>query len=295
MSKPIVLCCGEVLWDVFPEGARFGGAPANFACHAAILGGEASLLSAVGNDARGDEALSILKGLGINTSLIQRIADAPTGSVCVRLDAAGKPNFEIHAGAAWDFIAWAPELESHLAEADAIYVGTLGQRGEISRATIQRIASEAKSRGIPRVLDINLRKPFYDAVRIRESMTQASILKLSDDELPEVAAAWDIVMDSNPEVTLRALLTRVGLDLVVMTCGAEGALLVSPNHAVMQPGIPTTVRDTVGAGDAFTAAFVTGLMRGEAHEPLLRKACEIASAVCSQSGAVPSRLKGRNE
>lgn len=287
MNQPTVLACGEVLWDLFPEGARFGGAPANFACHAAILGGKVSLLSAVGKDARGDEALAILQGFGIDISLIQRIADVPTGSVGVSVDAAGKPSFEIHAGSAWDRIPWTNALETRSTEADAIYFGTLGQRGEVSGATIRRAVRLAKKRNILRVLDVNLRRQFYDAALIRESIAQASVLKLSDDELPEVASACDIALDGKPEATLRQLLTRLELDFVVMTRGAEGAILVSPEDAFDQPGIPTIVRDTVGAGDSFTAAFVLGLLRGDDHAVNLRKACEIASAVCSQSGAVP--------
>lgn len=288
MMNPTILSCGEALWDLFPEGALFGGAPANVACHAAILGGEVSLLSAVGNDARGDKAIAILQGFGVDTSLVQRIGDAHTGSVGVSVDAAGKPSFEIHADSAWDRIAWTNELASHVAEAEAVYFGTLGQRGEMSRGTIRRILSAAKLRHIARVLDVNLRRPFYDAALIRESIAQASVLKLSDDELAEVASVCAIPLHSKAEVTLRVILTRFKLDLVVMTRGAEGALLVSADDVVHQPGIPAVVRDTVGAGDAFMAAFVIGLLRGEASDKTLWKACKIASAVCSHKGAVPN-------
>jgi fructokinase len=283
-----ILSCGEVLWDLFPEGARFGGAPANFACHAAILGGNVAMLSAVGRDARGDEALAILQGFGIDTSLVQRIADAPTGSVGVSVDAAGKPSFEIHAGSAWDRIAWTEALGARIVGVDAIYFGTLGQRREMSRATIRQALKLAKGRGILRVLDVNLRRPFHDAALIRESIGRASVLKLSDDELPEVAVACGVALDATPEATLRALLSRFGLDLVVMTRGEKGALLVSADDVVDQPGIPTKVVDTVGAGDSFTAALVLGLLRAETREAILRKACETASAVCAQSGAVPT-------
>ena len=288
--KPRILSCGEVLWDLFPEGARFGGAPANFACHAALLGGDVTMLSAVGNDRRGDEAVTILQGFGVETSLVQRILDEPTGSVGVSVDSAGKPSFEIHAGSAWDLIDWTDALEAKVSEVDAIYFGTLGQRGAVSRATIRRAMGLARERGMFRVLDVNLRSPFYDAALIHESIAQASVLKLSDEELSEVGTACGIALDSKPEVTLRSLLTRFGLHLVVMTRGAEGALFVSPNGIIDQPGIPTTVVDTVGAGDSFTAAFVLGILRGDAPEVILQKACEIASAVCSQSGAVPARL-----
>jgi len=288
--KPRILSCGEVLWDLFPEGARFGGAPANFACHAALLGGDVTMLSAVGKDIRGDEAVTILRGFGVETTLVQRIADALTGSVGVNVDTAGKPSFEIHAGSAWDLINWTDALEAKLSEVDAIYFGTLGQRGAVSRATIRRVTELARESGMLRVLDVNLRSPFYDAALIRESIAHASVLKLSDEELSDVATACGIALDTKPEATLRSLLTRFGLHLVVMTRGAEGALFVSPNGVIDQPGIPTTVVDTVGAGDSFTAAFVLGILRGDAPEVILQKACEIASAVCSQSGAVPARF-----
>lgn len=283
-----ILSCGEVLWDLFPEGARFGGAPANFACHAALLGGEVTMLSAVGGDVRGDEAVAILQGFGVDTSLVQRIADASTGSVGVRVDSAGKPRFEIHAGSAWDRIEWSAALESRVLESDAIYFGTLGQRGEVSRATIQRALTAAKAHGVLRVLDINLRQPFFDDPLIRESIALASVLKISDEELPAVASACGIAMEATPAVMLRGLLVRYQLDVVAMTCGADGALLVSPDEIIAQPGIPITVRDTVGAGDSFAAALVHGLLRRDAHEAILRKACELASAVCAQSGAVPN-------
>lgn len=288
MIKPRIHSCGEVLWDLFPEGDRFGGAPANFACHAAILGGEVFMLSAAGNDPRGEEAISIMQGFGIDTSLVQHFAGAPTGSVSVSLDAAGKPGFEIHAGSAWDCMAWTDGLEALIPAMDAVYFGTLGQRGEVSRATIRRVLSLAKERGILRVLDVNLRKPFYDEALIRESIAMASVLKLSDDELPEVAAACGSPAAKKPEEMLRALRDQFALDSVVMTRGSEGALMASAEGAVHQPGIPTTVVDTVGAGDSFTAALVLGLLRDEAHQDILRKACETASAVCAHLGAVPA-------
>lgn len=293
MSKtPIrIISCGEVLWDLFPEGARFGGAPANFACHAALLGGEVTMLSAVGRDARGGEAVAILQGFGVDTSLVLRIADAPTGSVGVSVDLAGKPSFEIHAGSAWDRIEWSAALESRIPESDAIYFGTLGQRGTVSRATIQRALRSAKDSGILSVLDINLRPPFFDDALIRESIGLANVLKISDEELPAVASACKIAMEATPAATLRSLLVRYQLDLVTMTCGADGALLVSHGEIIEQPGIPAVVRDTVGAGDSFTAALVLGLLRGNAHQDILRRACEIASAVCSQSGAVPNPVE----
>jgi fructokinase len=290
MIKPRILSIGEVLWDLLPDGARFGGAAANFACHAAILGGDVSIVSAVGADDRGNEALKILQSFGIEISLMQRIADVPTGSVSVLLDSAGKPTFEIHAGSAWDYIPWTTELEARIANMDAIHFGTLGQRCEISRTTIRQALSVARASGILRVLDVNLRKPFYDAELIRESIAWANVMKLSDEELSDVVEAYGISTAQTTTDTLQTLRERCGLDLIVLTRGAEGALLVSDQGTIDQSGIPTKVVDTVGAGDCFIAAFLLGLLRGEPHQDILRNACNTASAACAHSGAVPAHL-----
>ena len=148
------------------------------------------------------------------------------------------------------------------------------------------MAAEA---GRPRVLDVNLRAPYYDHALIRDSVGMASILKLSDDELVEVCAACGISPTEPPTECLARLLEPGELDLVVMTCGAKGALLVSHEETMTQPAVATKVRDTVGAGDAFTAALLIGLLRGDAHDAVLASANELAAEVCSQTGAVPPR------
>jgi fructokinase len=278
---------GEVLWDLFPEGEQFGGAPANFACHVANLGGEVSMVSAVGDDSHGQSAIDILQGYGVDVSLMQTCPDAATGTVGIELDGKGKPTFTIHANSAWDRLAWSGELGTQLLNADAVYFGTLGQRSEASRSTIRRALTAAAT--IPRVLDINLRPPFFDATLLRESIELASILKLSDEELKTVCNSCDIRMDDSSEELLKRLLTERSLDLVIMTRGADGAVLATPDGIVEQSGLPTTVVDTVGAGDSFTAAFLLGLLRGMPHEQNLHHACKIAAGVCAHAGAVPDR------
>lgn len=287
MDSAVIVSIGEVLWDLFPDCQRFGGAPANFACHATIHGADVSMLSAVGDDRRGSEAIDILRGYGIDTGLMQVIPDASTGTVGVALDSAGKPSFTIHEDSAWDRIRWTDQIEVRVKEADAVYFGTLGQRSSTSRSTIRRCVEVARDAGIPRIVDINLRAPFFDAQLILESIELASLLKLSDDELPEVISACGIRSSASIDCVLQHLLDSYDLDLVVMTCGAQGATLASRDGIVTQQGIQTSVKDTVGAGDSFAAAFLLGVLRGEPKHQILHKACVIAAAACSHSGAVP--------
>lgn len=287
MSKSSILSCGEVLWDLFPEGPRFGGAPANFACHAALLGGTVSILSAVGDDERGTEAIAILRGFGVDTSLVQRTPAYPTGVVRVSVSSDGKPSYDIATGAAWDSVTWSAEIATRLDAADAVYFGTLGQRSAASRETIRRSLEYARARGMMRVLDLNLRAPFFDDAMIRESVGLASVVKLSDEELLPAARACGIAESNDHAAMLASLREKFGLEVAAMTLGAEGALLVSPAGTVTQPGFPTVVRDTVGAGDSFTAALVMGLLRNESLAAIAHSACLLASRVCAQDGAVP--------
>ncbi|MDA7889221.1 carbohydrate kinase [Pirellulales bacterium] len=287
MKRPTILSLGEVLWDLFPDGERFGGAPANFACHAAIQGADVTMLSAVGDDQNGHDAIGILSAYGVDVSLMQIIPDAPTGTVGVALDNNGKPTFVIHQGSAWDQLVWNDAMASRITTADAVSFGTLGQRDTVSRTTIRRTLRAAATKGIPCILDINLRPPFFDAEMIRDSVQLASILKLSDDELVEVCSACSISETSRSNVMLQGLLEFGNLDIVVLTRGKDGAMLITPDDTVTQDGISVNVIDTVGAGDSFTAAFLIGELRGESRKQNLRRSCEIAAATCAHSGAVP--------
>ena len=289
MFRPKIISIGEVLWDLFPDGERFGGAPANFACHAALQGAEVAMISAVGNDKRGHDAIEILAEYGIDVSLVQGIPDAPTGTGGIELNAEGKPTFTIHERSAWDQLEWNEDIANYLAAADAICFGTLGQRSELARQTIRQAINMAAARGIICVVDINLRAPFFNAKTIRESIQLASILKLSDEEIVAACSACGVSDSSSTLNSLRPLITYGNLEKVVMTRGVEGAVLVTSEGVIEQPGIATDIVDTVGAGDAFTAAFIMGELYREACETNLRKACEVAAAACSHAGAIPSR------
>ena len=282
-----IISLGEVLWDLFPDDERFGGAPANFACHVAINGGKVTMVSAVGDDIHGQRAIQILRGYGVDVSLIQILAAGSTGTVGVKIDAAGKPTFTIHENSAWDQLAWTDELARRIQSADAVCFGTLGQRSLMSRTTIRRCMEAARAAGITRVLDINLRSPFFDDAMIRESIPLASILKLSDEELPTVCKACSLSTENTLSQQAQNLRSLFDLEMVVVTRGADGAMLVTRNETLEQLGVPANVKDTVGAGDAFTAAFVMGWLREETHSHNLFQACTIAAKACSHAGAVP--------
>ena len=286
MSHRIV-AMGDGLWDLFPDGPRFGGATANYACHASILGGEVFMVSGVGKDDRGQALLKVYQKYGVNTDLIHELDDFPTGIVTVELTENGLPTFTIGENAAWDNWVWNEEIEQKVESADALYFGTLGQRGQSARDGIRQALEIAKAFRIPRILDINLRAPFYDDALIRESVTLCSVLKLSDEELERVAQACELNSSLSDTAVLAELRTKFRLGLVVMTRGAEGAILISEEGVVEQPGVPAKVVDTVGAGDSFTASMTLGLLEQKDYSEILVEACEVAAGVCSHAGAVP--------
>jgi len=286
MKKRIV-AMGDCLWDLFPDGPRFGGATANYACHSSILGAEVHMVSGVGQDERGEALLRVYRKHGVNTDLVQVLKDYPTGVVHVELTETGLPTFIIGKNAAWDYWSWNEQIERMVTKADALYFGTLGQRGQSARAGIRKALVLAKDQNISRILDINLRSPFYDDSLIRESIALCSILKLSDEELERVCQACEMDSSKSEESVLAELRTQFGLDLVVMTQGAEGAVLVGENGVIEQSGVTVTVVDTVGAGDSFTASMTLGLLQGKEYEEILADASEFAAGVCSHAGAVP--------
>ena len=278
---------GDGLWDLFPDGPRFGGATANFACHASRLGGDVSMVSGVGMDERGDALLQVYRKHGVNTDLVHALQDYPTGVVHVELTEKGLPTFTIGENAAWDHWEWNQGIERTVSSADALYFGTLGQRGPSARDGIRKALAIAQNQNIPRILDINLRAPFYNDSLIRESIALCSVLKLSDEELGEVSQACGLDTSKDEKSVLMELRSKYGLDLVVMTRGAEGAVLNHAGGVVEQPGVPAKVVDTVGAGDSFTASMTLGLLAGKDYPQILEDACKVAAGVCSHAGAVP--------
>jgi len=275
-----------VLWDVFPDGEHFGGAPANVAVHAAGLGADAMMISAIGQDARGEEALKRLASFGVDTSAVGRLADHPTGVVHITVDSDGLPSYDIAAGSAWDRIPWSAAVERAAQRADAICFGTLAQRSPVSRATIRRAVAATRETAW-RLFDVNLRQSYYDSRLVIESLDLANALKLNEEELPVVAGLCGLASGSPVEL-LHALCERFGLRLAALTRGPKGSVLVSAGDVWDAPAPKTRVVDTVGAGDAFTATLLVGILAGESMAAVNRRANVIAAYVCSQPGATPA-------
>ncbi len=284
-TPPVIAGLGEVLWDVYPDAAHFGGAPANFACHAASLGAESWMVSAVGTDELGDRALEALRQRGVACGHVSRDALHATGRVLVTLNVASQASYVFAADTAWDHLAWSDDLGALAARCAAVCFGTLGQRSPISRETIRRFI-EATPRTALRVFDVNLRQRFYDREAIHASLQIASVLKLNDEELP-IVAKLSGVRATTPRDMLIELATIYDVRLAALTRGSHGSLLLAGGEESECPAPPTTVVDTVGAGDAFTATLVSGFLRGLPLATINRHANAVASFVCSQKGATP--------
>jgi len=281
--RPNVVGLGEALWDVFPDAAHFGGAPANFACHASALGAEAWMVSAVGRDRLGDDAVASLSGKGVHTLLVQRDI-RPTGTVTVKLDAAGKADYAFAADPAWDHIAWSESLALLAKKCSAVCFGSLAQRAPESRATIRRFL-QACSPDCLRVFDVNLRQDFFSKEVIEASLGLTDVLKLNDEEVKVLADMLGLPADE--EAFVAQIAARHGLSTVALTRGARGSLIWHQGRFDEREAPTIAVVDTVGAGDAFTAALVTGLLREEDLGLVHRRASDIAAYVCTQPGATP--------
>ncbi|HEY3899827.1 MAG TPA: carbohydrate kinase [Chthoniobacter sp.] len=275
---------GEILWDLLPAGKQLGGAPANFVCHAYALSASARLISRVGHDPAGQEIISRLAAFGLPTDTIGVDAQAPTGTVSVEVEADGQPRYVIHEGVAWDRVEASADMLAVVSQADAICFGTLAQRTTYARESIGALLQAARPDSW-RILDINLRDPFIDRDVIDRSLTMANVLKLNEHELPILAGFFNVRGEVMPQIA--ALVERFSLRLVALTRGSHGSLLFTSNGFEDHPGMPSTVRDTVGAGDAFTAALTMGLLHGWPLAKISDHANAIAAFVCSQPGATP--------
>lgn len=276
---------GEALWDILPSGKKIGGAPANFAYHVSQFGLNSCVVSAVGNDALGDEIVTNLTEKGLNL----KIARVPfkTGTVQVEMDDVGVPQYVINENVAWDNIPFTPELEELAKNTKAVCYGSLAQRCPVSRNTIHRfLDAMPEDDDRLRVFDINLRQGFYSEEIISDSISRCNILKINDEELVTVSRIFGY-----PGINLKdkcwILLGKYNLKMLILTCGVNGSYVFTPGSISFLPTPVVKVEDTVGAGDSFTAAFVSSILKGCPIKEAHNRAVQTSAYVCTQSGAMP--------
>jgi fructokinase len=284
MMKDTIVGIGEVLWDCLPEGRKLGGAPANFAYHVGQFGWQSSVVSAVGNDALGDEILQIFKEAKLANDIAR--VNQPTGTVQVTLSADGIPSYEICENVAWDNIPWTDELVALAARTKAVCYGSLAQRSAVSRNTILRFIA-SMDEDTERIYDINLRQHFYNLQIVEENLRCATILKLNDDEISVVSKLLGLFDGSLEEQCRQILMLYPKLRIVILTCGAIGSYVFTANETSYIPTPKVEVADTVGAGDSFTATFVAQILAGKTIREAHNKAVAVSAYVCTQNGAMP--------
>jgi len=281
----MVVGLGEALWDLLPAGKQMGGAPLNFAYVSLLLGERTAVASRIGTDGLGRELERDLSQRGIDVGYLQRDPSLPTGTVKVVLSVDGQPSYEIGRPVAWDAMEPTPDWNELARQADVVCFGTLAQRSEQSRKAIARFLGATRPECV-RIFDVNLRPPYYSRDAIFESIRLASIVKFNEEELAEISTMWGLPICASPS-DLRALASRLGVELICVTRGKRGSVLATPQEAVQHPGFPVQVVDTVGAGDAFAAAVACCWGFDMTLEKISEVANRWAGWVASQHGAMP--------
>lgn len=280
MSKiPHIVCYGEILWDLLPEGEQLGGAPLNVALRLHSFGAKTSMISAIGKDSYGRSTMQFLNDKAFPTTYVQK-TKLPTGKVDVTLDATGSASYTIKENAAWDHIEATPEAIEEVKKADAFVFGSLALRADYNQEQFELLVSEAKYT----VFDLNLRHPHYDIDVVGALMEIADCIKLNDEELELIVILLGIEKESLEE-ELKEIAKITETDTICVTLGPDGAMLFHKEKIYTQVGYPTKVVDTVGAGDSFLAGLIFGLLSEQTPEDTLQVAAALGSLVAGKAGA----------
>jgi fructokinase len=279
-----VVGLGEVLWDLLPSGPQLGGAPTNFSYHAAALGARAMVVTRIGDDDLGREVIKRFTQINLPRETVQIDPARPTGTVAVTLTESGVPHYTFAEDAAWEQLAATNVALQAVRGAHAVCFGTLGQRGAISRNAIQQLVAAAATDAL-KIFDINLRSDFYSRDVIEESMRLSNVLKLNDEELTVLTAMFSLHGDVRQRIEW--LVRTFGFKVVAVTSGAMGSLIHQEGRWSELPPQPIQAVDTVGAGDAFAAALIMGLLARMTLDQVHVTAAEVARFVCLQRGATP--------
>ena len=278
---------GEALWDIFPEGRKIGGAPANFAYHVAQWGLDSYAVSAIGKDKLGDDIISTFNENGLKYRL-ERV-DFPTGVVNVTLDENKVPSYDIKEGVAWDNIPMTSDLEALAKDCRAICFGSLAQRSVVSRATVNTFIDLMPEDSL-KIFDINLRQHYYTEEIICNSMYKADILKINDEEIYMVSEMLSITEKSEKDIC-KILLEKFGLKMVILTCGDRGSYVLTDEEDPWLDTPKVDVVSTVGAGDSFTGTFIASILLGKTIRQAHDAAVKVSAYVCTCQGAMPSLPK----
>lgn len=277
-----IICFGEVLWDMLPNGKKPGGAPMNVAIHLKKLGEFPIVVSRIGNDAQGEELKQFLAANGLQTQYIGTDEKLPSSEVLVNLDESKNATYEICEPVAWDNILISGELDQLASSAGLFIFGTLAQRNKTTRETLFHLIENS---GSTKLLDVNLRPPYDSSEIVEELLHKADFAKFNDEELALVSS-WN-GKSGNDRNVMKWLADFYNCKTLCVTRGAKGALLFTGGVFFEHHGFKVEAVDTVGAGDSFLAALVSTLFKGENPQKALEFACAVGAFVASQSGAVP--------
>jgi fructokinase len=273
---------GEVLWDVFSNEKKIGGAPLNVALRMKNMGCNAGMISCVGNDENGKEIINSIKNLRLDTSAITISEEFPTGVVQVTLDQNGSASYEIQYPSAWDKIILNDSAKVLIQEADVLIYGSLICRDQVSRETLEEVLKT----NIYKVFDVNLRKPHYTYELLEKLMKSADFIKFNDEEILEISSALQSPFTSIPE-NIEFIASKTNTEAICVTRGKNGAVLYWKGNLYENDGYPVKVADTVGAGDSFLAALITSLLTAKEPQESIDYACAVGALVASSSGANP--------
>lgn len=273
---------GEILWDVFENEKKIGGAPLNVALRMKSLGCEVSVISSVGKDEDGMAILNEVKALGIETDGILQSENFPTGLVKVTLDKSGSATYDIHYPSAWDKIEINDFAQKWVNNADVLIYGSLVCRDAVSRRSLELVLQNE----VYKVFDVNLRKPHYSYEILEKLMLAASFIKFNDDEILEIATALQSPFTTLEE-NIDFIASHTNTLSICVTKGKDGALLLWEGILYKNEGYAVQVADTVGAGDSFLASLITSLLTGESPQKAIDFACAVGALVAASPGANP--------
>lgn len=277
-----IVCFGEVLWDIFPTHKKIGGAPLNVSLRMNSLGVNTTMISRVGDDDNGKDIISFLNNQNISSNSIQVGEEYKTGVVNVMINEKGNASYDILYPSSWDKIALTNEMIEKVSESDAFVFGSLICRDEVSRSTLYGLLDKAKYK----VLDANLRAPYYTKEILDELMLKADFIKLNDEELYEISQQLESPYNSF-EQNIKFIAEKTNTKHVCVTKGAFGAVLYYNGKFYYNSGYFIKVVDTVGAGDSFLASLLVKLLRGKSPQKALNYACAVGALVAGHEGANP--------